>query len=759
MKKQLLIKTFLVAVSMLVGTSAWAESVSFSAKNRITDNGDGSWKTAGNAGNQYALAIADLSGVSGIADAGIVALEFDTKINSGGRWYIGIGDKSVRGTTACASGKGNYDTNGIIIRFRTGNGSTYSVNGEGSYSGFGITVHVTFTLNRITGKYSCILHDKTNDTDLYNVSDQSTTVGNATIVEAYSWNNNDETLQYLSDVTVTTTAAYSYTVNAVISGSSTVLKTMKGKVMPGEQAHVPYPKYINYNGTLYNKPATSNQYRYDFTPAANNETKEIEYTATDITNVIFYTEGEDIEGVTIQNNGGCYSRTSGCSTGVASNTPFVTLPAGSYKITVGYYNSNSGTSTVTISDGTNTVYTNGFSQNWNTYTSPENVILDGTKTLYATGGDSRANYPKGIDFIYVTGTFGEGADASCLIENPDMETTAGGSSYWQEGVKGWNNCSVVTNYRQLAFTVEQNPNNAFKGTNAFENWTDAAGGLVGQMSQTIKMLPNGVYKLQIAALVRTVNGQFIYGKSNGKTYKTSLSGANEIANDYTVFVVVEDNQLEIGLDMNGAGADWAVIDNVRLTFAPADATVPATIPTSGYGTIASAYPLDCANLPDDLKAYKVTELTTTTVTLQEVTTAVAAGTGLILKGTAGQTYDIPVVASGIDISETNKLKAAVTATTLADGSFYILKSGKFCKVENAADEAARTVPAGKAYLLASDVPSPDPARSLNFTFDATAIKAVESEAQNGEFYNVAGQRVAQPTKGLYIVNGKKIVVK
>ena len=80
-------------------------------------------------------------------------------------------------------------------------------------------------------------------------------------------------------------------------------------------------------------------------------------------------------------------------------------------------------------------------------------------------------------------------------------------------------------------------------------------------------------------------------------------------------------------------------------------------------------------------------------------------------------------------------------------------------MENAADEAARTVPAGKAYLLASDVPSPDPARSLNFTFDATAIKAVESEAQNGEFYNVAGQRVAQPTKGLYIVNGKKIVVK
>jgi len=185
--------------------------------------------------------------------------------------------------------------------------------------------------------------------------------------------------------------------------------------------------------------------------------------------------------------------------------------------------------------------------------------------------------------------------------------------------------------------------------------------------------------------------------------------------------------------------------------------VSATIPTSGYGTIASAYPLDCANLPDGLKAYQVTGLTSTTVTLEEVKEAVAANTGLILKGTAGQTYNIPVAATGTDISAKNKLKAAVTATTLDDGSFYILKSGKFCKVEGAADEDARTVPAGKAYLLADDITGG--ARSLNFTFDATAIKAVEGEIQNGEFYNVAGQRVAQPTKGLYIVNGKKIVVK
>lgn len=33
------------------------------------------------------------------------------------------------------------------------------------------------------------------------------------------------------------------------------------------------------------------------------------------------------------------------------------------------------------------------------------------------------------------------------------------------------------------------------------------------------------------------------------------------------------------------------------------------------------------------------------------------------------------------------------------------------------------------------------------------------ETVRGEVYNLNGQRVAQPTKGLYIINGKKAVVK
>ena len=44
--------------------------------------------------------------------------------------------------------------------------------------------------------------------------------------------------------------------------------------------------------------------------------------------------------------------------------------------------------------------------------------------------------------------------------------------------------------------------------------------------------------------------------------------------------------------------------------------------------------------------------------------------------------------------------------------------------------------------------------------ETTGISNVKNvTATDGQAYNLAGQRVAQPTKGLYIVNGKKVIIK
>ena len=78
------------------------------------------------------------------------------------------------------------------------------------------------------------------------------------------------------------------------------------------------------------------------------------------------------------------------------------------------------------------------------------------------------------------------------------------------------------------------------------------------------------------------------------------------------------------------------------------------------------------------------------------------------------------------------------------------------KFADTANKAA-TVPVGKAYLQA-----PANSRLLVFSFDdsATAIDAVVNDDNHTtDCFNLKGQRVANPAKGLYIANGKKLVKK
>lgn len=70
---------------------------------------------------------------------------------------------------------------------------------------------------------------------------------------------------------------------------------------------------------------------------------------------------------------------------------------------------------------------------------------------------------------------------------------------------------------------------------------------------------------------------------------------------------------------------------------------------------------------------------------------------------------------------------------------------------------AANVPAFKAYLNMAAVEAP--AFSFSFSDVETAIKAIESENSKAVIYDIAGRRVQRAAKGLYIVNGKKVMFK
>ena len=175
-------------------------------------------------------------------------------------------------------------------------------------------------------------------------------------------------------------------------------------------------------------------------------------------------------------------------------------------------------------------------------------------------------------------------------------------------------------------------------------------------------------------------------------------------------------------------------------------------PAKEYTTYVTPAVLDFTGL--ELKAYVATAASNSEVTMVPVTT-VPAGTPLILKKGSAASYDVPVAASAT-APATNLLKASDGVSTIGgDGVYdYILSDGKFHHA------SAGVLPAGKCYLHLDSAPG---ARELSMSFedDTTALTLVNSEKStvNNEYFDLQGRKVAQPTRGLYIVNGKKVVMK
>ena len=171
----------------------------------------------------------------------------------------------------------------------------------------------------------------------------------------------------------------------------------------------------------------------------------------------------------------------------------------------------------------------------------------------------------------------------------------------------------------------------------------------------------------------------------------------------------------------------------------------------GYATFSSTCAIDYSKA-EGWTAWVVTGVSGSAITFSQVTGAVPAGTGVLLMGTAGETV-YPEVAESGEEPDVNKLRGITTATAVYDEAYYGLSGNEFVKVN------AGTVPAGKALLPADAVVGG--VKALSFRFDgADGISEIMTNGENEKMsaiYDLSGRRVVKPTKGLYIVNGKKVV--
>ena len=140
--------------------------------------------------------------------------------------------------------------------------------------------------------------------------------------------------------------------------------------------------------------------------------------------------------------------------------------------------------------------------------------------------------------------------------------------------------------------------------------------------------------------------------------------------------------------------------------------------------------------------------------LQEVR-VIPAETGFILKGTGSAWYDLFKTEGVADDVYGNQLHGTLTELSAPANTFALSTKNNvtgFYPVKY-----NLTIPAHKAYLTLAD----SKARAITFGGETTGISlSPDSSPKNGEvFYNLEGQRVMTPTKGMYIVNGNKVIIK
>jgi hypothetical protein len=171
--------------------------------------------------------------------------------------------------------------------------------------------------------------------------------------------------------------------------------------------------------------------------------------------------------------------------------------------------------------------------------------------------------------------------------------------------------------------------------------------------------------------------------------------------------------------------------------------------TSEYQTYASYYnEEEDMYLPDGVVAYVITDVDGTDVTLQRISFVPKGVAVLIEMGTTSEVVD--------DQFTDNMLHGTTVPTDVDDiegGTVYVLYEGEFVKCTQG------TIPANRCYLL---VPGDSNARRLSISHSGDNTTGIAGMNQMGQeqWYDLQGRKIEKPTKpGLYILNGKKVVVR
>ena len=254
------------------------------------------------------------------------------------------------------------------------------------------------------------------------------------------------------------------------------------------------------------------------------------------------------------------------------------------------------------------------------------------------------------------------------------------------------------------------------------------------------------------------SGDNYYVDTSVKYADVSLTDVSSTVESTTSSEITDGGYVAIQLN-------YAAIDDFTYTTQP---NVSVITDNYGFTTFANSNILDMTgtNLPSGLEAYKA-KVDGSFVRFTQLDQNVPANTGVLLKGNANTEYRIAIASTSTAVEDNEFLVNTGGTTFDADEgyTYFAMKKNGNPLVFATFDPSSVTIPSNKAYLKVETSKLPSETRQLVFSFDEdkeTGINSIENgklKIENEAIYNLAGQRVEKPVRGLYIVNGKKMVVK
>lgn len=289
----------------------------------------------------------------------------------------------------------------------------------------------------------------------------------------------------------------------------------------------------------------------------------------------------------------------------------------------------------------------------------------------------------------------------------------------------------------------------------------ASGGETAASNSKIVLVPAnvlapGYYDFEIAHYKNRTPKFKVGDKEYGVCSTASNSGLMVTTNFKNVLVI---NGEEISVTPGGS----SYTDNMDyvLVTKTGNATETVSVSEAGFATYATT---KSVVVPEDENVKVMTVKVkvnddNSTITLHEVAanTVIPANTGILVKAAQGDYNFVVTSDEGKEKElENNNLVAAKEAVTSDGAKYFALTTLSDGKVGFAKVAKDVKIPAGKAYLM---VENGTAAKFFGLDGEATGINSVKTAKADGAYYTLEGVKTTKPVKGLYIHNGKKIVVK